>query len=79
MIGFIEMLKVNGLEVKVADQPDCPGQSMGDIQKIMQWVEMSSALGPEGRCRSRPAASLTMWQTRWASPQICAQRRRSSR
>ena len=49
--GLIEMpLKVNGLEVKVVPiSPIAQAQSMGDIQKIMQWVEMSSALGPEGQ------------------------------
>ena len=49
--GLIEMpLKVNGLEVKVIPiSPIAQAQNMGDIEKIMQWVQMSSALGPEGQ------------------------------
>ena len=49
--GLIEMpLKVNGLEVKVVPiSPIAQAQSMGDIEKIMQWVQMASALGPEGQ------------------------------
>ena len=49
--GLIEMpLKVNGLEVKVVPiSPIAQAQNMGDIEKIMQWVQMSSALGPEGQ------------------------------
>ncbi len=49
--GMIEMpLRVNGLEVKVTPiSPIAQAQGMGDIEKIMQWVQMSSALGPEGQ------------------------------
>jgi len=49
--GLIEMpLRVNGLEVKVTPvSPIAQAQNMGDIEKIMQWVQMSSALGPEGQ------------------------------
>ena len=49
--GLIEMpLKVNGLEVKVVPiSPIAQAQNMGDIEKIMQWVQMSSAHGPEGQ------------------------------
>lgn len=49
--GMIEMpLKVNGLEVKVVPvSPIAQAQNMGDIEKIMQWVQLSSALGPEGQ------------------------------
>jgi hypothetical protein len=49
--GMIEMpLRVNGLEVKVTPvSPIAQAQNMGDIEKIMQWVQMSSALGPEGQ------------------------------
>ena len=43
-------LKVNGLEVKVVPvSPIAQAQNMGDIEKIMQWVQLSSALGPEGQ------------------------------
>jgi len=43
-------LRVNGLEVKVTPvSPIAQAQNMGDIEKIMQWVQMSSALGPEGQ------------------------------
>lgn len=49
--GLIEMpLRVNGLEVKVTPvSPIAQAQNMGDIEKIMNWVQMSSALGPEGQ------------------------------
>lgn len=49
--GLIEMpLRVNGLEVKVTPvSPIAQAQNMGDIEKIMQWVQMSAALGPEGQ------------------------------
>jgi len=49
--GLIEMpLRVNGLEVKVTPvSPIAQAQNMGDIEKIMQWVQMSTALGPEGQ------------------------------
>lgn len=48
--GLIEMpLRVNGLEVKVTPvSPIAQAQNMGDIEKVMQWVQMSSALGPDG-------------------------------
>ena len=53
--GLIEMpLRVNGLEVKVTPvSPIAQAQSMGDIEKIMQWVQMSAALGPEGQMSVR--------------------------
>lgn len=49
--GMIEMpLRVNGLEVKVTPvSPIAQAQNMGDIQKIMQWVQLSASLGPEGQ------------------------------
>jgi len=49
--GIIEMpLRINGLEVKVTPvSPIAQAQSMGDIEKIMQWVQLSSSLGPMGQ------------------------------
>lgn len=49
--GMIEMpLRVNGLEVKVTPvSPIAQAQNMGDIEKIMQWVQLSASLGPEGQ------------------------------
>ena len=49
--GLIELpLRVNGLEVKVTPvSPIAQAQNMGDIEKIMQWVQLSSALGPQGQ------------------------------
>lgn len=49
--GIIEMpLRVNGLEVKVTPvSPIAQAQNMGDIEKIMQWVQMAAGLGPEGQ------------------------------
>lgn len=49
--GMIEMpLRVNGLEIKVTPvSPIAQAQNMGDIEKIMQWVQLSSALGPAGQ------------------------------
>jgi hypothetical protein len=56
--GMIEMpLRVNGLEVKLQPvSPIAQAQNMGDIEKIMQWVQMSSALGPEGQMAVRTGA-----------------------
>ncbi len=56
--GLIELpLKVNGLEIKVTPvSPIAQAQSMGDIEKIMQWVQMSSMLGPEGQMAVRTSA-----------------------
>ena len=53
--GLIDMpLRVNGLEVKVAPvSPIAQAQNMGDIEKITQWVQLSSALGPEGQMAPR--------------------------
>lgn len=49
--GIIEMpLRVNGLEVKVTPvSPIAQAQNMGDIEKIMQWVQLSSSFGPAGQ------------------------------
>jgi len=56
--GLIDMpLRVNGLEVKVAPvSPIAQAQNMGDIEKITQWVQLSSALGPEGQMAPRMGA-----------------------
>lgn len=53
--GLIELpLRVNGLEVKVTPvSPIAQAQNMGDIEKIMQWVQLSSALGSEGQMAVR--------------------------
>jgi hypothetical protein len=43
-------LKVNGLQIKVSPvSPIAQAQNMGDIEKITQWVQIASALGPEGQ------------------------------
>lgn len=49
--GLIEMpLKVNGLQVQVTPvSPIAQAQNMGDIEKIVQWVQLAGALGPEGQ------------------------------
>ncbi len=49
--GIIEMpLRVNGLEVKVTPvSPIAQAQNMGDIEKVMQWVQIASSLGPQGQ------------------------------
>tara|TARA_R100000231_G_scaffold25866_2_gene23454 strand:- start:1861 stop:3408 length:1548 start_codon:yes stop_codon:yes gene_type:complete len=53
--GLIEMpLKVNGLEVKVSPvSPIAQAQNLGDIEKIMNWVQLSAGLGPEGQMSVR--------------------------
>ena len=53
--GLIEMpLKVNGLEVKVSPvSPIAQAQNLGDIEKIMNWVQLSASLGPEGQMAVR--------------------------
>ena len=53
--GLIAMpLRVNGLEVKVTPvSPIAQAQNMGDIEKITQWVQLSSSLGPEGQMAVR--------------------------
>ena len=49
--GMIEMpLRVNGLEVKVTPvSPIAQAQNMGDIEKIMQWVQLSASHGPDSQ------------------------------
>jgi hypothetical protein len=56
--GLIEMpLRVNGLEVKVTPvSPIAQAQNLGDIEKIMQWVQLSSGLGPEGQMAVKTSA-----------------------
>jgi len=53
--GLIDMpLRVNGLEVKVIPvSPIAQAQNMGDIEKITQWVQIASSLGPEGQMAVR--------------------------
>jgi len=56
--GLIDMpLRVNGLEVKVTPvSPIAQAQNMTDIEKITQWVQLSSALGQEGQMAVRVGA-----------------------
>jgi len=56
--GVIELpRRLNGLEVKVTPvSPIAQAQNMGDIEKITQWVQLSSALGPEGQMAIRMGA-----------------------
>ena len=56
--GLIEMpLKVNGLEVKVTPvSPIAQAQNYGDIEKIMQWVQIASSLGPDGQMAVRTSS-----------------------
>ena len=36
--------------------PIAQAQNMGDIEKFMQWVQMASALGPDGQMAVRTGA-----------------------
>lgn len=56
--GMIELpLKVNGLEVKVQPvSPIAQAQNMGDIEKVMQWVQLSASLGQDGQMAVRTGA-----------------------
>ena len=58
--GLIELpLSVNGLQVKVAPiAPIAQAQNMGDIEKVMQWVQASAALGPEGQMAVKTGAII---------------------
>lgn len=54
--GLIDLpLKVNGLEIKVVPiSPIAQAQSMGDIEKILQWAQLSAQLGPEAAMNVKP-------------------------
>lgn len=54
--GLIDLpLKVNGLEIKVVPiSPIAQAQSMGDIEKIIQWYSISQQLGPEAAVSAKP-------------------------
>jgi len=56
--GLIELpLEVNGLQVKVTPvAPIAQAQSMGDIEKILQWVTAAGQLGPEGQMAVKTSA-----------------------
>jgi len=56
--GLIELpLKVNGLEVKVSPvSPIAQAQNLGDIEKIMNWVQLSAGLGMDGQMAVRTAS-----------------------
>jgi len=58
--GLIELpLSVNGLQVKVSPiAPIAQAQNMGDIEKVMQWVQASAALGPEGQMAVKTGAII---------------------
>lgn len=56
--GMLDMpLKVNGLEVKVVPiSPIAQAQSMGDIEKTVQWFQLTQSLGPEAAVSAKPEA-----------------------
>lgn len=56
--GLIEMpLKVNGLEIKVVPiSPIAQANAMGDVEKVVQWWQMTQALGEEASVTAKPAA-----------------------
>jgi len=47
--GMIDLpLKVNGLEIRVAPiSPIAQAQGMGDIEKVINWFQLTQQLGPE--------------------------------
>lgn len=55
--GLIDLpLKVNGLEIKVVPiSPIAQAQSMGDIEKTLQWAQLSAQLGPEAAMNVKSA------------------------
>jgi len=57
-LGLLDMpLKVNGLEVKVVPiSPIAAAQSMGEIEKVVQWFAMTQQLGPDAAITSKPEA-----------------------
>lgn len=56
--GLIDLpLKINGLEIKVVPiSPIAQAQGMGDIEKILQWYQISAQLGPEAALTGKPEA-----------------------
>jgi len=54
--GLIDLpLKINGLEIKVVPiSPIAQAQSMGDIEKTLQWFQISQQLGPEAAVSAKP-------------------------
>jgi hypothetical protein len=60
--GLIDLpLKVNGLEVKVVPiAPIAQAQQMGEIEKTMQWYQISQQMGPEGQVASKPGEIVDM-------------------
>jgi len=56
--GLIELpLEVNGLQVKVTPiAPIAQAQGIGDIEKIVQWSQISQGLGPEGQMAVKTSA-----------------------
>lgn len=54
--GLIDLpLKINGLEIKVVPiSPIAQAQSMGDIEKTLQWFQISQQLGPEAAISAKP-------------------------
>lgn len=57
-LGMIDMpLRVNGLEVKVVPiSPIAQAQAMGDIEKLINWFQLTQALGPDAAVTSKPEA-----------------------
>ncbi len=55
--GMIDLpLQVNGLEVKVVPiSPIAQAQSMGDIEKTLQWFQITQQLGPEAAVSAKPS------------------------
>lgn len=56
--GLIDLpLKINGLEVKVVPiSPIAQAQGMGEIEKTLQWFQISQSLGPEAAVSAKPEA-----------------------
>lgn len=56
--GMIDLpLKVNGLEIKVVPiSPIAQAQNMGDIEKMLQWFQLSQQLGPEAAVTAKAEA-----------------------
>ena len=55
--GLIDLpLKINGLEIRVVPiSPIAQAQAMGDIEKTLQWAQLSAQLGPEASMNVKPA------------------------
>ena len=56
--GLIDLpLKINGLEIKVVPiSPIAQAQNMGDIEKMIQWFQLSQQLGPEAAVSAKGEA-----------------------